>query len=179
MEERFVNVPEGVSIEIEGDTLAGFTIRASGPKGENSRFLKYRGIHIEKTEDGRIRVYTTDKKSKVRAMVGTFASHINNLIKGVTEGFEYRLKILYSHFPMKVRVEGDEVIIENFLGEKHPRRAKIFGRCQVKVSGNEIIVTGIDKEECGQTAANLELATKKKNLDVRIFQDGIYIVEKP
>lgn len=179
MEERFVDVPENVTLEITGDSVNGYTVKVSGPKGDNERFLKYRGVFIEKTEDGKVRVYTPEKKSKVKAMVGTFAAHINNLIRGVTEGFEYKLKILYSHFPMKVRVEGREVVIENFLGEKHPRRVKIFGRAEVKISGNEIIVSGIDKEECGQTAANLEQATKKKNLDVRVFQDGIYIVEKP
>lgn len=178
MEERFVEIPENVNLEITGDSISGYTVKVSGPKGENSRLLKFRGVYIEKV-DGKVRVYTDEKKSKVKAMVGTFASHINNLIRGVTEGFEYRLRILYSHFPMKVRVEGNEVIIENFLGEKHPRRAKIFGRAQVKVQGNEIVVTGVDKEECGQTAANIEQATKKKNLDVRVFQDGIYIVEKP
>ncbi|MBE8539749.1 50S ribosomal protein L6 [Geoglobus acetivorans] len=178
MEERFVEVPENVTLEIQGDGVNGYTIKVSGPKGNNERFLKYRGIFIEKL-DGKVRVYTEDRKSKVKAMVGTFAAHINNLIRGVTEGFEYRLRILYSHFPMKVRVEGKEVIIENFLGEKHPRKARIFGRAEVKVQGNEIIVTGVDKEECGQTAANIEQATKKKNLDIRVFQDGIYIVEKP
>ncbi len=178
MEERFVEIPEDVNIEISGDSVNGYEIKVRGPKGENSKFLRFRGVCIEKT-DGKVRVYTNEKKTKIKAMVGTYASHINNLIKGVREGFEYKLKILYSHFPMKVRVEGDEVVIENFLGEKHPRRAKIFGRAEVKVVGNEIIVSGIDKEECGQTAANIEQATKKKNLDIRVFQDGIYIIEKP
>jgi large subunit ribosomal protein L6 len=70
------------------------------------------------------------------------------------------------------------VIIENFLGEKSPRRTKIVGRAEVRVKGNEIVVTGIDKEECGQTAANLEQATRVKNLDPRVFQDGIYIVRR-
>jgi len=112
-------------------------------------------------------------------MVGTFWAHIRNLIRGVTEGFEYKLKVVYAHFPIKLRVEGDEVIIENFLGEKHPRKAKIVGRVKVEIRGQEIIVKGIDKEECGQTAANLEQATKIKRLDPRVFQDGIYIVEKP
>jgi len=176
--ERVVEIPDGVEVTIEGDDVQGYTLKAKGPKGENSRNLKYRGVIIEK-QDSEIRVYTEEKKTKTRAIVGTFASHIRNLVKGVSEGFEYKLKVVYAHFPVKVRVEGDEVIIENFLGEKYPRRSKIVGRAQVKIQGNEIIVTGIDKEECGQTAANLEQTTRIKNLDVRIFQDGIYIVEKP
>ncbi|MBO8181322.1 MAG: 50S ribosomal protein L6 [Archaeoglobus sp.] len=176
--ERVVEIPENVEVSIEGDDVLGYTLKAKGPKGENVRKLRYRGVLIEK-QDSKIRVYTKEKKTKTRAIVGTFASHIRNLIKGVSEGFKYKLKVVYAHFPVKVRVEGDEVIIENFLGEKHPRRSKIVGRAQVKVQGNEIIVTGIDKEECGQTAANLEQTTKIKNLDERVFQDGIYIVEKP
>jgi len=178
LEERLVEIPKEVEVEVSGDTVNGYLVRAKGPLGENEKFLKYRGVYIEKT-DGKIRVYTNEKKSRVKAMVGTFASHINNLLKGVKDGFEYKLKIVYSHFPMKVRVEGDEVIIENFLGEKYPRKAKIFGRVKVDIKGNDIIVRGIDKEECGQTSANLEQATRIKNLDVRVFQDGIYIVEKP
>jgi large subunit ribosomal protein L6 len=176
--ERIVDIPENVELSVEGDDVTGYTLKAKGPKGENSRQLRYRGVLIEK-QDSKIRVYTKDKKTKTKAIVGTFASHIRNLIVGVSEGFEYKLKVVYAHFPIKIRVEGDEVVIENFLGEKHPRRSKIVGRAKVEVKGNEIIVTGIDKEECGQTAANLEQTTKIKNLDVRVFQDGIYIVEKP
>lgn len=108
----------------------------------------------------------------------TFKAHINNMIKGVTEGFKYRLKVVYSHFPMTVKVQGDEVVIENFLGEKNPRRAKILPGVTVKVKGSEIEVEGIDKEAVGQTAANIEQATRITKWDRRVFQDGIYIVEK-
>ncbi len=176
--ERIVDLPENVEINVEGDDVSGYTVRVKGPKGENSRTLKFRDVHIE-VKDGKVVVYTTSPKKKQRAMVGTFAAHIRNLIRGVTEGFQYKLKLVYSHFPVKLRVEGNEVVIENFLGEKYPRRAKIVGRAQVKIKGNDIIVEGIDKEECGQTAANLEQTTRIKNLDIRVFQDGIYIVEKP
>lgn len=175
MLEKFVEVPEDVEIQVQGDTVSGYVVSAKGPRGENSKKLRFRGMYIEKM-DGKVRVYAEENK-KLKAMVRTFATHIDNLIKGVREGFEYRLKVVYSHFPIKVRVEGKEVIIENFLGEKYPRKAKIAGRADVQVKGNEIIVTGIDKEECGQTAANLEQVTKIKNLDNRVFQDGIYLVK--
>ena len=176
--ERVVEIPEGVEVSVEGGDISGYTVKVKGPKGENSRVLKFRDVHIE-VDGNKVRVYTDSVKKKQRAMVGTFASHIRNLITGVTKGFQYKLKLVYSHFPVKLRVEGNEVIIENFLGEKYPRRSKIVGRAQVKINGNDIIVEGIDKEECGQTAANLEQTTRIKNLDVRVFQDGIYIVEKP
>ncbi len=176
--ERVVEIPEGVEVKVEGDTVTGYVLTARGEKGENSRTLKYRGVYVEK-EDGKIRVYTTSPKKRYKAMVGTFAGHIENLITGVKDGFEYHLKVVYAHFPIKVRVEGREVIIENFLGEKHPRRAKIVGRAEVEIKGQDIYVRGVDIEECGQTAANLEHATKIKRKDPRVFQDGIYIVSKP
>jgi len=52
-------------------------------------------------------------------MVGTFASHIKNLVKGVSEGFECKMTIVYAHFPMQVKVEGKTLVIGNFLGEKN------------------------------------------------------------
>ncbi len=172
--ERYVEIPEDVEVDIEGDSIYGFKVTVKGPKGENSKELRYRGMHIEK-QDGQVRVFAGDRKLK--PMVRTYAAHIRNLIKGTVEGFEYKLKIVYSHFPIKVKSQGNEVVIENFLGEKYPRRAKIVGDSEVKVKGGEVIVTGIDKEDCGQTAANLEQITKVRNIDSRIFQDGIYVVE--
>jgi len=173
-----VKIPEGVEVEVEGDQISGYTVRAKGPLGENSRFLKFRGVFIEKVNNN-IRVYSPVSKARQKAIVGTFAAHINNLLKGVKDGFEYKLKLVYAHFPVKLRVEGDEVVIENFLGETLPRRAKIVGRAKVEIKGQEITVKGVDIEECGQTAANLERATKIRNKDRRVFQDGIYIVKKP
>ncbi|MDI9609908.1 MAG: 50S ribosomal protein L6 [Archaeoglobaceae archaeon] len=173
-----VKIPEGVEVAIEGDPIAGYKLIAKGPLGENTLLLKFRDVFIERSGDG-IRVYTPVAKAKYKAVVGTYTAHINNLIKGVKEGFEYKLKVFYAHFPVKLRVSGNEVIIENFLGETTPRKAKIVGRAKVEIKGQEITVKGVDIEECGQTAANLERATKIRDKDRRVFQDGIYIVKKP
>lgn len=171
--ERYVEIPEDVEVSIEGDNIYGFKVTAKGPNGENSKELRYRGMYIEK-QDGQIRVFAADKKLK--PMVRTYAAHISNLVTGVVEDFEYKLKVFYSHFPIKVNVQNNEVVIENFLGEKYPRRTKIVGKTNVEVKGSQITVTGIDKEECGQTAANLEQITKVNNIDSRVFQDGIYMI---
>ncbi len=166
-----LEIPEGVSVEINE------LVRVQGPKGVVERNLSFPGVEIRR-EDGRITVFTSEKKARHKAMVGTIAGHIKNMIRGVTEGFEYRMKVVYSHFPIRVKVQGDEVVIENFLGEKHPRKARIVGNTKVDVKGDQIIITGINKEECGQTAANIEQATRIRGYDVRVFQDGIYIVSK-
>ena len=79
---------------------------------------------------------------------------------------------------MKASVKGPEFVIENFLGEKHPRRAKILGDTKVEVSGDQVILKGTDIEKVSQTAANIEQATRIRGFDPRIFQDGIYITKK-
>jgi len=100
------------------------------------------------------------------------------MITGVTKGFTYKLKIVFSHFPISVKVQGDKILIENFTGEKTPRIAKIVGTAKVTVKGDDVIVQGINIEDVGQTAANIEQATKIKKKDPRIFLDGIYIYER-
>ena len=111
--------------------------------------------------------------------VGTFESHIENVFHGVTEGWEYEMEVFYSHFPMQVTVEGDDVVIENFLGEKAARRTTVHGDTDVSVDGEELTVTGPDIEAVGQTAADIEQLTRINDKDVRVFQDGVYITRKP
>jgi large subunit ribosomal protein L6 len=101
------------------------------------------------------------------------------MIKGVTDGFTYNLKAFYSHFPMTLAVNGDIFNVNNYFGERVPRAAKILNGVNVKVSNKtEITVSGIDKEAVGQTAANIERCTTIKNRDRRVFQDGIYLLNK-
>ncbi|ADC70413.1 ribosomal protein L6P [Methanocaldococcus sp. FS406-22] len=171
IEER-VKIPENVQVEINNNEVV---VKSEGK--ELRRKFEHPKIVIKKEGD-EVVIFCEYPRRKDKAMVGTIRAHINNMIKGVTEGFTYKLKIRYAHFPMKVSVKGNEVIIENFLGEKHPRRARIMEGVTVKISGEDVIVTGIDKEKVGQTAANIEQATRIKGRDPRVFQDGIYIVEK-
>jgi large subunit ribosomal protein L6 len=172
-----VRIPEGVDV-----TVDGLKVTVRGPKGELTRdFSHARGIIIRLDEDEegkKIVVETFFANRRQKALVGTIASHIENMVTGVTKGYRYKLRIVFSHFPMTVKVQGDKVVIENFLGEKAPRVAKIMPGVTVKVQKNEVIVEGIDIEAVGQTAANIELATKVKDRDRRVFIDGIYIYEK-
>ncbi len=172
-----VRIPEGVTVTVEGMKVA-----VSGPKGRLERdFSHARGviIRLDEDEEGKkvvVETYFANRRRK--ALVGTIASHIENMITGVTKGFRYQLKIIFSHFPVTVEVSKGEVIIKNFLGEKAPRRAKILGDVKVTVKKDEVIVEGIDLEAVSQTAANIELATKVKDKDRRVFVDGIYIYAK-
>lgn len=166
-----IPIPEGVEVTINDEVVV------TGSKGELKRKFKSRNIKISK-EDGKIILEAPFPKKRDKAMLGTIKSHISNMIIGLTDGFNYKMKIVYAHFPMTVKVAESMVTIENFLGERHPRTAKILGDTQVQIKGDEVTVEGINKEEVGQTMANIEQATKIKGRDPRVFQDGIYLISK-
>jgi len=117
-------------------------------------------------------------KKKDNVVVNTVLSLVSNMVTGVTKGYTYRLKVAYAHFPISVKTKDDKVLVENFVGERSPRVSRIVGDCKVSVDGDDVVVKGVSLEEVGQTAANLELATKIKRKDQRIFLDGVYIYAK-
>ena len=167
-----IRIPEGITVTVDE------AVTVKGSKGTLTRNFNNKKTIIIKVEEDKVVVEANFPKKKEKAMLGTIRSHINNMIIGLTDGFTYHMKIVYAHFPMTVKKAGNKVTIENFLGEKHPRSAKIVGDADVQIKGDEIIVSGINKEHVGQTMANMEQATKIKGRDPRVFQDGIYLVSK-
>ena len=68
---------------------------------------------------------------------------IKNMIKGSTSGFTYKLKIVFAHFPISVKIKGQEIFIENFFGERSARTSKIIGSdTKVTVEGEDVVITG-------------------------------------
>jgi large subunit ribosomal protein L6 len=118
------------------------------------------------------------KSQREKRSARTMEAHIKNMFKGVQNGHTYRLKICSGHFPMSVTVKGNAVEIKNFIGEKVPRTTEICADVHVKIDGDQIVVDGIDKEKVSETAARIEQITRRPGFDPRIFQDGIYIIEK-
>ena len=169
---KTVEIPEGVEGMLEGRIV---TIK--GEKGELVRDFSHAPIQIQ-LEGKTVTVQASWPRKKEAALVGTVRSHIQNMIKGVTKGFTYKLKIVFSHFPITVKIIGKTLTIENFTGERSPRKAKIMGDSKVTVKGDDIIVQGINLEDVSQTAANIQNATKIRNKDPRVFLDGIYVYEK-
>lgn len=167
-----IKLPEGVTAKIENNVL-----KIKGEKGELSREFSHPKIEIT-ISDNNVVIHGKNIRRKEKARIGTSAAHIRNMIKGVTKGFEYKMKTVFSHFPIKTSVEGKEFIIQNFLGERSARKAKILEGVTVDAKGENITVTGVSKENVGQTVANIERATKVKNRDIRVFQDGVYKLGK-
>jgi large subunit ribosomal protein L6 len=172
METRSIEIPKEVTV-----TLQEKTVDVSGEKGHVTKNFSLVPVDIQ-MKGSEIMVSALRPRRRESALVGTVLSHVQNMIKGVTNGFTYKLKIVYSHFPISVKVEGKKIIIGNFIGERNPRTARVMGDVKVNVKGDDVIVQGVNIEDVSQTAANIEQATRVKKKDPRKFLDGIYIYEK-
>jgi large subunit ribosomal protein L6 len=169
---RKVKIPDGVTVRIEGNL-----VKVTGPKGMLIREMFYPNVSLS-VADRECIIATESGRKKILAVCGTFAAHLQNMCGGVTKGYQYRMKVVYSHFPIQLKLAGDRIEIGNFLGEKRSRFARIEKEVKVALGSDEVTLTGIDKEAVGKTAANIEHATRIRERDPRVFQDGVYIVER-
>ena len=168
-----LEIPEGVAVTLDGN----HHITVNGPNGKITKdFSHIRGIKV--TIDGNKMIFTTDfPKSGTLALIKTIINLIKNLINGVQTNYKYICKVCYSHFQCSVEVKPDkmEIHIVNFLGERAPRVTKYLKNVDVKIDGEDVILTGPDKETLGQTAANIKKACRIRKKDPRVFQDGVYL----
>jgi len=168
-----LQLPEDASAEMDHLELT-----VEGPEGSVTRRLWYPDITVEVTDDAVV-IESDEDDAKTMSTIGTFESHVRNMFHGVTEGWEYEMEVFYSHFPMQVRAEDSEIVIENFLGERAPRTTPIHGDTEVEIDEERLTLRGPSIEDVGQTAADIEQLTRVPGKDVRVFQDGVYITEKP
>ncbi|PIN76411.1 50S ribosomal protein L6 [Candidatus Woesearchaeota archaeon CG10_big_fil_rev_8_21_14_0_10_36_11] len=152
-------------------------LKIQGPKGSVQRFFHNPKITLT-IESNKIMLRSPQSTKREKKIISSFRVHIQNMVKGVQEPYVYRLKICSGHFPMNVSVSGNDFIIKNFLGESVPRKITFSKEATVKIDSSEIIVTSVDKEIAGQTAATIETMCRITNRDRRIFQDGCYIIHK-
>jgi large subunit ribosomal protein L6 len=175
--EKTIKIPEGIECSVEG-----FKVKVKGKLGELERNLYNKEIanilKIEKSED-KIKISSILENKKGKALLGTMAAHILNLFEGVESGYKYKLKVVYTHFPLSIKKEGEEIVVSNFLGQKGTKKMNLPADIKVEIKKDEIEVSGINKELAGQTAADMEKLTKLRGKDRRRFQDGIFIFEKP
>lgn len=169
---RIIEVPDDVDVTIDGRNVT-----VKGEKGTLNRDFSFAPVSI-KADGKTIKIWAEWPRKKEASMVGTINSHIQNMITGVTKGFTYKLKIVFSHFPITVKLQDRAVLVENFTGERRARKAKILGDVKVKLEPEDIIIKGIALEDVSQTAANIEMVTKVTNKDPRVFLDGIYVYER-
>jgi len=167
-----LSIPDGVTV-----TYADKVIIVKGAKGEVKRKFYNPNITIT-TQDNTLKLHCPKGTKRENRLIFTHKSHIANMMRGVQVPWMYELKICASHFPMNVKVNGNKFMVKNFLGEKTPREFTFPDTVKVKVSGTEVMVESIDLEKAGNVAGRIEIITAIRGRDLRIFQDGIYIVKK-
>lgn len=170
--ERIVEIPEGIKVEKEDNEVS-----AKSNAKEIKRKFDFGKVKME-VKGNKIILTAPNATRRESRMIGTIWAHLKNMIKGLSEEFVYELEICNVHFPMNVKQEGNKITIKSFLGEKTDRYANILDGVKVDISGNKITVTSDNIEDAGQTATNIEKATRLTGRDRRIFQDGIFMTSK-
>jgi large subunit ribosomal protein L6 len=168
-----VEAPASVKISKEGNVVV--------VKGKLGTVKKdFTRLPATVSVDGnKITVKPYGKRKQDLAVTNTARSILQSMIKGVEKGYTYKVKIIFAHFPISVKVKGKEVQVENFFGERSPRVATIVGdTTKVVVAGEDLLVQGPSLEDVSQTAANIELSTRIKDKDQRVFLDGLYVYSR-
>jgi large subunit ribosomal protein L6 len=168
------------TIELKDGATAsvnGRIVTVKGKRGELSREVKSLTI-VPSVQGSNIVLKAADGNKRDKRMIFAMSAHIRNMVIGVTEGHKVVLKVCASHFPMNITISGRDFTVKNFFGEKVPRSLKLKEGVEVKLDGQMINVEGPDIEKVGQTAASIEQLCRITNRDKRIFQDGIYIINK-
>jgi large subunit ribosomal protein L6 len=169
----------GYKVEVEKKGLV-YKIKISKDNKSLEREFKV-GKKIDvKVENGKLVFKAKKATKKEKKLINTMKSHVKNMKKGLEKEWVYKLEICYSHFPINVSIDkqNKQIVIKNFFGEKKPRYVKLLDNVDVEIKGNIIEVKSCDKELAGMQASLIENATRITNRDRRIFQDGIWIIEK-
>ncbi len=166
-----IEVPETVTITVDE------FVTVKGPKGEVKKRLFHPFVNIK--QEGKEIVMKSEKATKrEKKLIYSFRAHLRNMIKGVVDPWIYKMKVCAGHFPMNVAMQGNKLVVKNFLGEKVPRTLDIKQGAKVVVQDKDVTVESCDKEIAGHVASDIELLLTVKGRDLRKFQDGIYIVSK-
>lgn len=173
-----VKIPEGIKCSVNNRRVT-----ITGPRGTLVRKFNHAQLEIKMLGKKRVEVKKWFGIRKELATVRTICSHIENMIVGVTRGFQYKMRSVYAHFPINVVMQDNGTLVEirNFLGEKIIRRVKMQPgvKCvNSTAQKDELILEGNSIEDVSKSAAQIQQSTAVKNKDIRKFLDGIYVSEK-
>ena len=145
-----IELPAGTTISTSDGVLS-----VKGKNGELSRALD-RAVTVN-VSDNQVTVSVADEDNKAqRALWGTFASHVKNMVQGVSEGFEKKLEV--NGVGYRVSLQGNDLKLE--VGFSHPVLFPLPDGVKAAVEKNLITLSSIDKELLGDTAAKIRAIRK-------------------
>ncbi|XP_076945200.1 large ribosomal subunit protein uL6-like [Bidens hawaiensis] len=178
-----MDIPDGIEIKVKAKI-----IEVTGPRGTLTRNFKHLNLDfmlITDAESGKrkLKVDAWFGSRKTTAAIRTALSHVSNLIIGVTQGFRYKMRLVYAHFPINASITNSNTAIEirNFLGEKKVRKVDMLDGVTVVRSEkvkDELVLDGNDIELVSRSCALINQKCHVKNKDIRKFLDGIYVSDK-
>ncbi|KAJ3159683.1 hypothetical protein HK101_001020 [Irineochytrium annulatum] len=176
--EKDITVPEGVTVAIKARR-----VRVKGPRGVIHKVFQHVNFECLKTSPTTYRIKVWQGERKHIACIRTICSRIENMITGVTKGYEYKMRLVYAHFPINVNIvnDGKQVEVRNFVGQKVIMRVEMLDGVSIVHSTaqkDELVLSGIDIDNVSQSAASIQQSCRVRNKDIRKFLDGIYVSEK-
>jgi large subunit ribosomal protein L9e len=161
-------------------------VTVTGPRGSLTRSFNHVRCVIEPVGSRGVKLSMYSAGRRQLACLRSVATHVENLIIGVTKGFLYKLRMAYSHFPINVDIESGKdgaqrVEVRNFLGQKRVRIVDLIpGVTAIRTEDvkDQIEVTGNDIEDVSKCAARIHQSCLVRSKDIRKFLDGIYVSEK-
>jgi len=175
-----LEIPEGVEIEVKARLIT-----VTGPRGTLTKNVRHidMDILVLKGKTTKVSLAVWQGGRKHVACLRTIRSLINNMVIGVTKGFQYKMRAVYAHFPINciIQDDGHSLEIRNFLGEKIVRHVNMLEGVEViesKAQKDELILEGNDIDHVSQSAASIQGVCRVRNKDIRKFLDGIYVSNK-
>jgi len=181
LQTEILEIPEGVTVSIKSRL-----IEVTGPRGKLVKNVRHVNMDInliKSSAKNKVLLSVWQGGRKHVACLRTIKSLISNMITGVTKGFQYKMRLVYAHFPMNCIIQdgGAKLEIRNFLGEKLVRHVQMLDGVNVALSTtqkDELILQGNDVQNVSQSAASIQGICAVRDKDIRKFLDGIYVSDK-
>lgn len=187
MTEEWLTIPDGVTVSIKARVVI-----VNGPRGKITKDMSHLNVDMRcmtkidkksgaKSNVIRIRMWFGSYKQKCQ--VKTVHTLLDTMINGVREGVQYKMRLVYAHFPINANIakDGSFVELKNFLGGRQVKKVVMQPGCKVRLGTDvkdELIFEGIDKEAVSLGCAQLCQACSIGTKDERKFLDGVFVSER-
>lgn len=170
-----------VKVEVKGRQVV-----VTGPLGvvkSNFNHCPCKLRIVTTSQGSKLEVRMMNSTTKDAATVRSIITTVQKMITGVKVGYRYKMRLVYAHFPINVKIANDNTNVEirNFLGEKRVRYCQMIGEETRVMEGelkDELYIEGIDLRDVSQSAARIHTSCLVRKKDIRKFLDGVYVWAK-